>query len=224
MSSTMRLFHNEKRISTAVKLKSGAILQVYPKKMQFSTGVQWQAYWDLQLKPKIILRFGEPEDQKAETPAPAPAAAKVVKKASLSDWTVTMKDNFTTTLPAGTYYIGDLCYVLGDTIYDNIFGGTGYKSGIYEEKDTGRVFATSRTAFGDGEFTGSDGKKFAVDAAGLGICSTSLMAKNDGGGHIYTFETPVTCRFICGRFDFDWKSGWKYEHLQIDTEGDNEDY
>jgi hypothetical protein len=219
----MRLFHNEKRISTAVKLKSGAILQVYPKKMQFPTGVQWQAYWDVQLKPKIILRLGEPEAQKVVTPAPlAPLTKVVAKKASLSDWTVMLKKNFTTALPAGTYYIGDLCYVLGRDIYDGIFGGTGYESGIYLEKDTGRVFATSRTAFGDGEFEGSDGKKFAVDAAGLGICSTSLMAKNDGGGHVYTFETPVTCRFVCGRFEFEWKSGRVSKFLSIDTEGDEE--
>lgn len=254
MSSTMRLFINDNRISTAVKTKSGSILQVYPAKLTFSDEVAWQNYWHEAMKPKITLRISYPEDveEKKAAPAPAPApvrkskrskktypASEVIfntlaqrpapvaavapkpKKASLSDWNVKNQRDFTFTVPAGTYYIGDLCYALSDDIYDNVFGGTCYESGVYEEKGTNRVFALSATAYGDGEYPSSDGKKFSVDAGIIGICSASLMEKSGRGGHIYTFETPVECHFKMGRFTFFWA---RYNSLVIDTTGDDDAY
>jgi hypothetical protein len=245
----MRLFLNDNRISTAVTTKSGSILQTFPVKTTFANEVVWRQHWDEAMKPKIILRIGYPGDEESAAPAPAPApavapaapsrskktipASDVIfntlaqqakaakpKWSKLSDWTVTRKQHFDHTLPAGKYYIGDLCYVLGDDVYDGVFGGTGYSSGIYEEKGTDRTFLVSHTAWGDGEFPASDGKKFAVDAGIIGICSTSLMAKNDGGGHLYTFDKPVKCEFRLGRFTF--ISG--YDSVVIDTTGDDEAY
>ena len=229
MSSTLRLFLNDNRISTAVRVKSGSILQTYPARTTFLDEVAWREHWDLQMKPKIILKISYPSDsekeEEEELPAPAPAPAPVsvavapVKKTgSLNDWKVTKKERFTHTLPAGKYYIGDLCYVLGNDVYRNVFGGTGYSAGIYEEKQTDRTFLVTQTAYGDGEFLATDGKKFAVDAAIIGICPVSLMAKDDGGGHVYTFDKPVTCDFKVGRFTF--TSGYTYFH--IDTEGEEE--
>ena len=211
----MRLFINDNRISTAVRVNTG-ILQVYPTKRQFASDVQWKQHWEELTKPKIIIRFGD-----APAPVPEPAPPKLVEpKAKLSDWTFVQSDRITTTLPAGEYYIGDLCYVLGDNVYDNIFGGTGYESGTYEEKGTGRVFVVNSTAYGDGMYPGSDGNEFAVDAGIIGICSKSLMAKDDGGGHMYTFDSPVRCKFRGGRFFFE--SG--YKHLVVDTTGDDDAY
>ncbi len=227
MASTMRLYINDNRISTAVKVKSGGLLQVYPVKKQFANEVDWQKHWAELTKPKIILRFGD-GTERAVAPAPAPApvvpkpttSAPVQPKAKLSDWTFIKSNKINTTLPAGEYYIGDLCYVLGDNVYDNIFGGTGYEMGIYTEKATGRTFLVGSTAYGDGEYPGSDGKKFAVDAGIIGICPKSLMAKDDGGGHMYTFREPVRCEFRGGRFFFE--SG--YKHLVVDTSGDDDAY
>ncbi len=235
----MRLYHNDNRISTAVKVKSGSILQVYPVKRQFTTEVEWQQHWEENLKPKFILRFGKakeaasapapapvaaPAPAPVAAPAPAPAAApakpKAPKKASLKDWFVTKSNGFHVNLPAGTYYIGDLCYVLGDDVYDNIFGGTGYSPGIYSEKATRRVFLVGHTAYGDGRYPGSDGNSFAVDAGIIGICSKSLMAKNDGGGHMYTFNYPVRCSIREGRFTFsDGET-----RILVDTTGDDDAY
>jgi hypothetical protein len=216
----MRLFINDNRISTAVKVKSGGLLQVYPVKKQFANEVDWQQHWAELTKPKIILRFGD-GTERAVAPAPVVPKPKAVEpKAKLSDWTFTKSNNIRTTLPPGEYYIGDLCYVLGDNVYDNIFGGTGYEMGIYTEKSTGRTFLVGSTAYGDGEYPGSDGNKFAVDAGIIGICPKSLMAKDDGGGHMYTFTQPVNCRFSGGRFFFD--SG--YKHLVVDTSGDDDAY
>jgi hypothetical protein len=231
MSSTLRLFVNDARVSTAVPTKSG-LLQVYPVKTTFADEAAWRTHWENDLKSKITVRSGDDGYfarwgygseaalaahfalSKPVAPAPAP------KKTSLVQWNVKLKDNFSHTLPAGKYYIGDLCYVLGPDVYDNIFGGTGYRSGIYEEKNTGRAFLVSRTAYGDGLFVGSDFKEYAVDAAIIGICSASLMAKNDGGGHVYTFDEEITCRFMSGRFFFNWNS----DSLVIDTTGDDDGY
>ena len=218
----MRLYINDNRISTAVKVKSGGLLQVYPVKKQFANEVDWQQHWAELTKPKIILRFGDGVERSvAPAPAPAPAPPKPIEpKAKLEDWNFVQKDRIVATLPPGEYYIGDLCYVLGDDVYDNIFGGTGYESGIYTEKATGRTFLVNSTAWGDGEYPGSDGKKFAVDAGIIGICPKSLMTKDDGGGHMYTFTQPVNCRFSAGRFFFE--SGYKY--LVVDTTGDDDAY
>ena len=259
MSSTLRLYINDTRISTAVPIKSGQILQVYPVKTTFVNEVAWRQHWDEATKPKIVLKIGDVEPKPVSVSAAAVAAltaaraahgplpsrskktipasemifntlvsaavpvAPVVakpKNASLDDWTVTLKNKFNHILPAGTYYIGDLCYVLGNDVYDNIFGGTGYGSGIYEEKNTGRAFLVAGTAYGDGMYVNSDMKDFAVDAGIIGICSHSLMAKNDGGGHVYTFAGPVECDFNDGRFFFN--SGTTY--MVIDTTGDDDGY
>lgn len=225
MSSTMRLFINDNRISTAVKTKNGAILQVYPKKTAFSDEVAWRAYWDEATKPKIILRFGDASERSAPAPVPTPVTTRAskatkAKKASLSDWSIGNKMAFVYDIPAGTYYIGDLCYALSDDIYDNIFGGTGYCSGIYEEKATKRLFLVANTAYGDGEYPGSDGNNFAVDAGIIGICSASLVEKSGRGGHMYTFKTPVRCKFAAGRFSFTSLD----KSLMIDTTGDDDAY
>jgi hypothetical protein len=249
MSSTLRLFANDNRVSTAVPTKSG-ILQVYPVKTTFADEAAWRTHWENDMKSKItvlsgddgylarwgygseaaphLARWGCGSDAapapapapKVVAPAPAPAHAPAPKKTSLFQWNVRLKNNFTHTLPAGKYYIGDLCYVLGHDVYDNIFGGTEYSSGIYEEKNTGRTFLVSGTAYGDGLFMGSDFKEYAVDAGIIGICSASLMAKNDGGGHVYTFDEEITCRFMNGRFFFNWNS----DSLVIDTTGDDDGY
>jgi hypothetical protein len=227
----MRLFVNDNRVSTAVKVKSGSILQVYPTKRQFASDVEWKQFWEQELKPKIIIRFSEEKTLTASpavsapAPAPAPAHAPVApvkaKRPSPKKWDITKTNSFTMTLPAGTYYIGDLCYALGDDIYDCIFGSTGYEPGIYAEKGTGRVFLVNGTAFGDGEYPGSDGNKFAVDAGIIGICSQSLMEKSGDGGHMYTFRSPVHCTFKRdGRFFFSSST----ERLVVDTSGDDDAY
>jgi hypothetical protein len=237
MSSPLRLFLDDKRVSTAVLVRSGHLLQVYPEKKVFSTEAEWTQHWEEAMKPKFTLRRGDPEPAPVAAPVPTPAAVRpsrskkyvpaseaiftilahqaAQKKPDVKDWNINKINHFTFSLPAGRYYIGDLCYALGDDIYDNIFGGTGYSSGIYEEKDTGRVFLVANTAWGDGEFEGSDGKHFAVDAGIIGICCASLVKKSGEGGHMYTFDTPVKCNFRQGMFSFFY--GW-HQVLDINTE------
>ena len=104
-------------------------------------------------------------------------------------------------LPAGTYYIGDICYVLSDELYDNIFGGTGYECGHYTSAEG--QFLVSHTFAGDGTYPGSDGFEYLVDAAIIGIVSQPLLSKETDGGNIYEFATDVSVTMEDGVFTFE---------------------
>ena len=156
-------------------------------------------------------------------PAPVPESEPVstplipVVSSNKADWTFAEKTKVT--LPAGDYYIGDLCYVLGDKVYDGVFGGFDYDSGLYTETKSGLSFLVASTAYGDGLYVSNDGKEFGVDAGIIGICPVALMAKDDGGGHIYEFKKPVDCKFRGGIFTFE--SG--YQYIRINTQGEYDD-
>jgi len=104
-------------------------------------------------------------------------------------------------LPAGTYYIGDICYVLADELYENVFGGTGYECGHYTS-DQGQ-FLVDGTYAGDGSYRGSDGFEYAVDAGIIGIVSQTLLSKETDGGKIYEFATDVRVSMQNGIFIFE---------------------
>lgn len=121
------------------------------------------------------------------------------------------------TAPAGTYYIGDLCYALPRDVYEKVFGGVGgYQSGFYFKGAD--FFMMAGTSYGDGEYKGSDGNSFCVDAGIIGIAPVRICdmkgQNHIPGGHIYTFSRPVNCRFGGGVFDF-YEDG--YRTLRIDT-------
>ena len=121
--------------------------------------------------------------------------------------------SLTASLPAGRYYIGDLCYALKDTIYQGVFGDTGYAPGHY--KIVAGEFLVDRTAYGDGSFMGSNDFAYGVDAGIIGIASMSVCNSEEHvyGGTLHTFTEPVECVFTSGLFTF--KSGsWC---LEIDT-------
>ena len=77
------------------------------------------------------------------------------------------------TMPAGLYYIGDLCYVLHDEwdeVCDILFGDSEdniIPEGEFTLKD-GRRFALYSTAYGDGTYTDNEGNTYGVDAGSIG--------------------------------------------------------
>jgi hypothetical protein len=162
----------------------------------------------------------------AAAPSPAsihnpPSAPKKSKKVVPSQWSFTplCSLNFPLTLPPGTYYIGDLCYALDDKVYDKIFGDVGgYANGMYQ-KSLQEFFLVDSTAIGDGEYQGTDGKQYAVDAGIIGITPISCMLKSGDGGHVHTFHHKVSVDFKDGVFEF--FSLDKY--LTIDTLGTTQD-
>lgn len=133
------------------------------------------------------------------------------------------------TLPAGRYYIGDLCYSLKEEIYEKVLGGNGYATGYYETE--GGLFMLDHTAYGDGSYESEvldtskrfevvKGFKYGVDAGIIGIASMNLCVPEEKvyGGTLHTFEEPVECSFKNGYFEF--RSGkWS---LTIDTAGSDD--
>lgn len=98
------------------------------------------------------------------------------------------------TMPAGDYYVGDLCYVLHDRWDEvcNLLFPTGEKShdGEYTLSD-GTRFAIYSTAFGDGVYYDQDDNEYGVDAGVIGcILVSDIIEKeqdNLGLGMVHTF-------------------------------------
>lgn len=130
-------------------------------------------------------------------------------------------------VPAGTYYIGDLCYVIHDDVWDEVCeamfpnGQPNPKDGLLEVR--GHQFISFSTMWGDGTYYGG-GHEFPVDAGLIGLISVEslqVIGKNDfvneaeGLGAIVTFDED----FICHSRD-----GWlTFGNIVIDTAGDCEE-
>lgn len=75
------------------------------------------------------------------------------------------------TMPAGRYYVGDLCYVMTDWEWDEFCDITikvhECVDGEFEFAD-GRRFATYGTAWGDGVYSDQHGNQYPVDAGLIG--------------------------------------------------------
>ena len=79
------------------------------------------------------------------------------------------------TMPAGKYYVGDLCYVMHDVwdeVCDFMFPPHHQPrvEGEFQLKD-GRRFAIFGTAYGDGEYRSSINTMHTVDSGSIGCIS-----------------------------------------------------
>ncbi len=222
--TAIRLYFQNKRVATGKEWKN-KFLQVYPVVKEFDDRTDWCITWQRAFNDsiKMIIDEDRPVPVAAAaasppllppSPSPSPAPAPAPPKPSTKDWSY--RKELTFTAPAGKYYIGDLCYALYDNIYDNVFGGRGYESGIYTKGSS--FFMVDSTAYGDGDYEGSDGYHYLVDAGIIGICSEDMIDPNNPswkeGGKIHTFTQPVEIRFNRGVFYFN--SGYTY--LRINTE------
>nr|QMP83041.1 MAG: hypothetical protein [Caudoviricetes sp.] len=103
-------------------------------------------------------------------------------------------------MPAGTYYVGDLCYVMHDAwtecceLFFENRDDHGCNEGVFKLND-GRVFANFNTAYGDGEYHSNIASSFCVDSGSIGCIK--LEDINDDTysidnisklGAIHTFE------------------------------------
>ena len=83
-------------------------------------------------------------------------------------------------MPAGKYYIGDLCYVMGDEwrqVCSIIIKDNQCLNGEFE-LDDGRRFAIYSTAYGDGEYYDQYGHTYSVDAGSIGCILMSDIRAN----------------------------------------------
>jgi hypothetical protein len=101
----------------------------------------------------------------------------------------------TSMMPAGEYYVGDLCYVLGDSRWDEVCAeiivGSQCLDGVFELAD-GVRFAMFSTAWGDGEFQDQEGHSYCVDAGSIGCVLTTAagvdLDRAETLGRIVTFK------------------------------------
>jgi hypothetical protein len=69
-------------------------------------------------------------------------------------------------LPAGTYQIGDLCYLQDEYLWEQILETQEGKLGKLGD---GRLFVYMPTAYGDGVYTDNHGEDWYVDSGTIGI-------------------------------------------------------
>ena len=85
------------------------------------------------------------------------------------------------TMPAGRYYVGDLCYVMDNDEWSQVCARTiqGEKivDGEFELAD-GRRFAIYSTAYGDGGYYDQYGHTYSVDAGSIGCILMSDIRAN----------------------------------------------
>lgn len=103
------------------------------------------------------------------------------------------------TMTAGTYYIGDLCYVMHkewDEFCSLTIDGNHCKEGKFELKD-GREFVFFSTMYGDGVYHDGNGREYSVDAGLIGAIKLDHISEDDKKnvhlGNIVTFDANVEC-------------------------------
>jgi predicted DNA-binding WGR domain protein len=122
----------------------------------------------------------------------------------------------------GKYYIGDPCYVMKDALYDQWGEENDWEgAGVYTVN--GQTFACSHTAHGDGEYKGSDGKDYGVDAGIIGVVPEAMfdLEDNPNAGDMGRFvDVTKTLTFHAdgGVFSFSIDG----EDLTIDTKDEGE--
>ena len=117
-------------------------------------------------------------------------------------------------MKAGRYYIGDLCYVMGDhwneicdlTIDEK--SGT-VKNGVFTMKN-GIIFAMYHTVYGDGTYRDYEGREYLVDSGSIGAVLINDLdpdvLKNvveiKGNGHIIRFPEDFRSYMFEGEISF----------------------
>jgi hypothetical protein len=105
-------------------------------------------------------------------------------------------------LPAGTYYIGDPCYVFRDGNWSKVCDNLGKSDGIFD--CLSMLFFMAGTEYGDGCYYDQDGHMFDVDAGVLGAVPVELVEDKDGLrlGLVKDFPSGLKIEYDGHRFDF----------------------
>jgi hypothetical protein len=130
-------------------------------------------------------------------------------------------------MPAGKYWVGDLCYVMReewDEVCGLFFEGRddhGCNEGIFALKD-GRKFVSFNTKWGDGGYYDQSGNEYGVDAGLIGcILVSDLININEDhrhGGHIHEFSSPFVCSGGREEQEREWDGIIKIGFINIETD------
>lgn len=121
------------------------------------------------------------------------------------------------------FYIGDICYVLGQRLYHEVWGDKyGFNDGTFTDPDTGFQVAVAGSAYGDGTYTGSDGTEYPVDAGNIGLVPLELVEDKTGMEEGKVVKSPGTATFQAedGVFEIHLPDG---QVVAIDTEHEEEE-
>lgn len=130
-------------------------------------------------------------------------------------------------MEAGSYYVGDLCYVLHeewDEVCGLIIKGNNCLDGEFNLKD-GRRFACYSTMWGDGLYLDQYGREYGVDAGLIGCILMSDIGFDDdrnfvSGGQVQTFDQSFTTDG--GRGERGWDGVIRIGHVVIETDPKDE--
>jgi hypothetical protein len=102
------------------------------------------------------------------------------------------------------YYIGDLCYVLGETEWETacayLDGDPDDEFCLSPENDGNpRTFACLPTAYGDGVYFDQNGNEYSVDSGTIGMINVRFITEGaklenalaNGWGHVHSFEEEI---------------------------------
>lgn len=129
------------------------------------------------------------------------------------------------TMPAGKYWVGDLCYVMHDEWNEccSLFfkGRTdhGCNQGEFNLAD-GRRFVSFNTRYGDGYYKDEQGRGYGVDAGLIGciLASDVNLPNKEGqtsGGHVIDFPRDFECYYEEGKIHIG--------HVIVDTDPEYEE-
>jgi hypothetical protein len=112
----------------------------------------------------------------------------------------------TNEFPPGSFYIGDLCYVMHkewNEVCDMIeIGGL---DGVFNLAD-GRKFGMWGTTYGDGTYNDNLGREYPVDAGLIGIIAVEDIDESEKEnlelGNITHFKSPFVVKCSGGKFNF----------------------
>lgn len=120
------------------------------------------------------------------------------------------------------FYIGDICYVLSDTIYSEFWGNMhGYEDGIFEVPGSEFKFAVAGTAYGDGIYYDEELNAYGVDAGVIGLVPIELVGKNGLHlGRVIKGEGVATFEAEKGKFYIRTPDGTS---IYINTDDDDDE-
>ena len=106
----------------------------------------------------------------------------------------TFNKTYDAILPAGSYFVGDVCYFLHDSLMKDVWSSKfNYSSGCFTRAD-GAGFAITKPHAGNGFYAGSNRFIYDVEEDNLGVVPVSMgdKSKFTGCGTFHDFKDPVS--------------------------------
>jgi hypothetical protein len=106
----------------------------------------------------------------------------------------TFNKTYDTILPAGEYFVGDVCYFLQDSVMKEVWSNMFNNSDGCFVRDDGYKFIITKPFAGNGFYTGSNKFIYDVDDDNLGIVPVIMgdYSKFTGCGTFHKFNKPVS--------------------------------